>query len=70
MRNFVQNVGKKAAAAGALMFGAIAAAHAELPASIATATAAAETDVKAAGALILGVCVVIAAVAWVRRVIR
>lgn len=45
-------------------------AHAELPAAIATETAAAKTDVKEMGALILGVVITIAAVGWLRRVAK
>lgn len=63
-------VGQKSALASALMMGAIASAHAELPASVATATTAASADVKEAGALILGVVVIIAGVSWVRRVVK
>jgi len=61
---------KKLAAAAALSMGAMSAAHAELPATIGTAVTAATTDVTTAGGLILGVVVAIAAVAWVRRVVK
>lgn len=37
---------------------------------IATETAAAKTDIQAAGALIIGVVVAVAAIGWIRRVIR
>lgn len=58
-------------AAGVASFGGlVASAHAELPASLGTAVTAATADVGSAGALILGVVVAIAAVAWVRRVVK
>lgn len=37
---------------------------------IAPATSAATTDIQAAGALIIGVVVAVAAISWIRRVIR
>lgn len=37
---------------------------------ISTDTAAAKVDIVTAGGLIIGVCVAVAAVSWVRRVIR
>lgn len=58
------------AAVAALAATGMSAAHAELPASVKTAVDAAVVDVGSAGAMILGVVVAIAAVAWVRRVVR
>lgn len=66
----MNNIIKKGAALAAMFGGAISAAHAELPADVAAAVTTAKGDVTEAGGLILGVIVLIAAVGWVRRVVR
>jgi hypothetical protein len=58
------------AAVAALATAGMSAAHAELPATIGAAVTSATADVASAGGLILGVVVAIAAVAWVRRVVK
>lgn len=69
-RNNKLKRGLAAAGAAVVMALSVAPAHAELPAEIATTTTEAKADVKEAGGMILGVIVVIAGIAWLRRVIR
>lgn len=66
----MNKVMKRVSAVVALSMGAISAAHAELPATIGAAVTTGTADVIEAGGLILGVVVAIAAIGWVRRVIR
>jgi Inovirus Coat protein B len=66
----MNNIIKKGAAFAAMFGGAIASAYAELPPEVDAAVTTAKADVTEAGGLILGVVVLIAAVGWVRRVVR
>ncbi len=70
MTKFFKKAAGFVAASGSMALAAVSSAHAELPASIGTAVTEATTDVASAGGLILGVVVAIAAVAWVRRVVK
>jgi len=60
---------KRVAAAGSLALVGLNAAMAA-PVDISAATTSATTDVQAAGALIIGVVVAVAAISWIRRVIK
>lgn len=62
MRKFL-----KAAVAAAV---SVAAGSASAAIDIASATSEAKTDVQTTGALIIGVVVAVAAIGWIRRVIR
>ena len=70
MNNAIKRFAGRTVAVGSLALASVGAAKAELPASVGSAVTAAVTDVGAAGALILGVVVAIAAVKWVRRVVH
>lgn len=61
-RNFVR--------AGLVSVAVLATSAAQAAVDIATETAAAKTDIATAGALIVGVVVAIATIAWIRRVIK
>lgn len=70
MNKQFRKVGSKVVAGVALAAGAVGSAMAALPADVATATTAAKADITEAGGLILGVVIAVAAVGWLRRVIR
>lgn len=68
--NQVKKYGRKVAGVGAALGLAVAAGSASAAIDISAATTSATSDIGAAGALIIGVCVAVAAVSWVRRVVH
>jgi len=66
MKRFAKKIAAGVALAGVVATNAMAA----LPPEVETAATAAKTDIAEAGGIIIGVVIAIAAVGWVRRVIR
>jgi hypothetical protein len=70
IRNAIKKVGRGVAMVVPASALALAANMAHAAIDISADTTAAKTDISTAGALIIGVVVAVAAVAWVRRVIH
>lgn len=69
-KKYGKKVGGYAVATGALLGGTMMQAFAELDASVGTEISSGKSDIKALGALILGVVITLSVLGWMKRAAR